>query len=165
MADHPHGSNMDPRELAYQIVDIVHLRPEIELCYMGLAAKCFEILENRPRDYDLRGDAHGHADLHSSGAYVAVQDPMLSDEESEATEDEDDDDEDGGVGDGGMDGGIGGHGDDESDINSESERDDSEGESEFDEGLRGGPRLRVREILFYEERVEAFRRRHGSLRP
>ena len=70
IADHAHGNNIDPRELAYQILDIVHLRPEIELCYMGLTHKCFEILENRPTNYDLRNDsingeggaaAHGYA--------------------------------------------------------------------------------------------------------
>ncbi|KAA8613306.1 hypothetical protein PtrSN002B_004175 [Pyrenophora tritici-repentis] len=60
IADHAHGSNIDPRELAYQILDIVHLRPEIELCYMGLSTKCFEILENRPSNYDLRHDAALH---------------------------------------------------------------------------------------------------------
>ncbi|CAK4030738.1 hypothetical protein AC578_5764 [Lecanosticta acicola] len=46
LADHVHGANVDPRELALQIVDIVALRPEVELCYMGIANKCFEILEN-----------------------------------------------------------------------------------------------------------------------
>ena len=70
--------------------------------------------------------------------------------------DEDEDDEEGGVGHAGeetdSEGSDGGHGhdsDDESFVNEE----------------QRGPKLRVREILFYEERVEAFRRRHGVLRP
>jgi len=152
IADHAHGSNIDPRELAYQILDIVHLRPEIELCYMGLSTKCFEILENRPSNYDLRHDGM-HSDTNGTG--YTTHDPMLSDDESEATEDEDDDD---------LDDGVAGVGDE-----TESEpSDDGDGDSDDESFLQDshkGPKLRVREILFYEERVEAFRRRHGVLRP
>ncbi|KAK4127096.1 hypothetical protein N657DRAFT_191171 [Parathielavia appendiculata] len=47
LADHPAGGSCDPRDLALSIVDIVALRPEIRLCYVGIGAKCFEILESR----------------------------------------------------------------------------------------------------------------------
>ena len=132
---------MDPRELAYQIIDIIHLRPEIELCYMGLASKCFEVLENRPRDYDLRGEETASSPSPSEGGFApgygngGAQEGM-SDEESEGTEEEEEES-------------VGW----------------SEGESESEGGEEQGHGLRVREILFYEERVEAFRRRHGVLRP
>ncbi|KAJ4365781.1 hypothetical protein N0V83_008402 [Neocucurbitaria cava] len=154
IADHAHGSNIDPRELAYQILDIVHLRPEIELCYMGLSNKCFEILENRPSNYDLR---HEGMLVDGGGSSYVAHDPMLSDDESEATEDEDDDDMEDVV--------VAGGGEE-----TESEAsDDGDAESDDDESFlqdsQKGPKLRVREILFYEERVEAFRRRHGVLRP
>lgn len=159
IADHAHGSNIDPRELAYQILDIVHLRPEIELCYMGLSSKCFEILENRPSNYDLRHDGM-HADGGSGGgsSYVA-HDPMLSDEESEATEDEEDDNLDDGL--------VAAAAATGEETESETS-DEADGESDdgsFLQDSQKGPKLRVREILFYEERVEAFRRRHGVLRP
>lgn len=75
----------------------------------------------------------------------------MSDEESEATEDEDDDDEE-----------VAGE-ETESEASDGAEG-DSDNESFLHEEHRG-PKLRVREILFYEERVEAFRRRHGVLRP
>ena len=75
LADHVHGSNVDPRELALQIVDIVALRPEVELCYMGIANKCFEILENRrsSESWDGRPESHlgmngGHLDEDEGGA-------------------------------------------------------------------------------------------------
>ncbi|KAH6637580.1 hypothetical protein C7974DRAFT_355230 [Boeremia exigua] len=156
IADHAHGNNIDPRELAYQILDIVHLRPEIELCYMGLTHKCFEILENRPTNYDLRSDSmSGEAGAGAHG-YIGHDPVIISDDESEVIEDDDDDDDDGGMGHAGeeteSEGSDGGH---------EQESDD---ESLLYEEHRG-PKLRVREILFYEERVEAFRRRHGVLRP
>lgn len=114
---------------------------------MGLSSKCFEILENRPSNYDLRHEA-GH-----STAHYSVEDPLLSEDESEATEDEEDDGE---VFEEATD-----------DVGSEDESGESVGSVSEDESLGGEkrPKLRVREILFYEERVEAFRRRHGVLRP
>ncbi|KAF1843905.1 F-box domain-containing protein [Cucurbitaria berberidis CBS 394.84] len=153
IADHAHGSNIDSRELAYQILDIVHLRPEIELCYMGLSTKCFEILENRPSNYDLRHEGM-HAD--GSGSGFVANDPMLSDDESEATEDEDDEDM--------VDGAVAGGGD-ETESEASDEVDAESDDESFMQDSQKGPKLRVREILFYEERVEAFRRRHGVLRP
>ncbi|KAF1928878.1 uncharacterized protein M421DRAFT_420114 [Didymella exigua CBS 183.55] len=156
IADHAHGNNIDPRELAYQILDIVHLRPEIELCYMGLTHKCFEILENRPTNYDLRSDSmsgEGGPSAHSHAEHDPV---IISDDESEATEDEDDDDDDGGTGHAGE--------DTESEASDGGHDQDSDDDDFMHEEHRG-PKLRVREILFYEERVEAFRRRHGVLRP
>jgi hypothetical protein len=154
IADHAHGNNIDPRELAYQILDIVHLRPEIELCYMGLSTKCFEILENRPSNYDLRNDGMNVGD--GSGTGYVAHDPMMSDDESEATEDEDEDDLDGGM--------PAGDGEETDSETSDDAHDDSDDDSFLQDAHRG-PKLRVREILFYEERVEAFRRRHGVLRP
>ena len=91
-----------------------------------------------------------------SGPGYMMHDPMLSDDESEATEDEDDDDLDDGV--------IAGGGDDTESEASDDVDVDSDDES-FLQDSHKGPKLRVREILFYEERVEAFRRRHGVLRP
>lgn len=123
---------------------------------MGLSTKCFEILENRPSNYDLRHDGMNLGDGSAAG-YVA-HDPMMSDDESEATEDEDDDDD--------LDGGLGpiGDGEETEDETEDEVHDDSDDES-FLQDSQKGPKLRVREILFYEERVEAFRRRHGVLRP
>jgi hypothetical protein len=120
---------------------------------MGLSSKCFEILENRPSNYDLRLD-NIHTDGVASG--YAAHDPMLSDDESEATEDEDDDDVD--------DSAVVPAGDETESETSDEGDAESDNESFIHEQQKG-PKLRVREILFYEERVEAFRRRHGVLRP
>jgi hypothetical protein len=120
---------------------------------MGLSTKCFEILENRPSNYDLRHDG-----MHADTAY-ATHDAMMSDDESEATEDEEEEELD----DGGL---VGPGGEDtESEASDEHDHDiESDDESVLQDSQKG-PKLRVREILFYEERVEAFRRRHGVLRP
>ncbi|KAF2751859.1 hypothetical protein M011DRAFT_491375 [Sporormia fimetaria CBS 119925] len=162
IADHAHGNNLEARELAMQILDIVHLRPEIELCYMGISTKCFEILENRPSNYDLRRDSQGSGTSLPNGlsAGYTPHDPiMLSDDESALTEDDVDDDDE-------SDMGMGAPVDvdvTDSDL-SDDVRDDS---SEDEEGLDGtsGPQLRIREILFYEEKIETLRARHGTLKP
>ncbi|KAF2007751.1 hypothetical protein P154DRAFT_516568 [Amniculicola lignicola CBS 123094] len=151
IADHAHGNNIDPRELAMQILDIVHLRPDIEICYMGLMHKCYEILENRPSNYDLR---HDNVD----GNTYTQHDPLMSDDESEVTEDEDEDDLDGGIGPAGN--------DDDSDSNaSEDDHEDSDGDESFMQDDKRVPKLRLREILFYEEKIETLRARHGVLKP
>jgi hypothetical protein len=139
IADHAHGNNIDPQELAYQILDIVHLRPEIEICYMGISTKCFEILENRPTNYDLRHDGVTDGPTGGMGGGYAPHDPLMSDDESEATEDEDEDDLDGGVG-------TAGDPEDSDSEVSDEVHDDSDDDS-FLHDERKGPKLRVREIV------------------
>lgn len=91
-----------------------------------------------------------------TGAGYAHHDPLLSDEDSEAsvTEDEDDDDfETSAV--------IGGE---DSSSDTDDAHDDSDDDS-FLQDERKSPRLRIREILFYEEKIETLRARHGTLKP
>jgi hypothetical protein len=120
---------------------------------MGLSTKCFEILENRPSNYDLRADGPQH-DAGAPG-YVA-QDTLESDDESEATEDDDEDD---------VDEGAVAPAGEETESEASDDADADSDDDSFTHETHRGPKLRVREILFYEERVEAFRRRHGVLRP
>ncbi|KAF2798257.1 F-box domain-containing protein [Melanomma pulvis-pyrius CBS 109.77] len=157
IADHAHGNNIDPQELAYQILDIVHLRPEIEICYIGISIKCFEILENRPTNYDLRNDGITDGPAGGMGGGYAPHDPLMSDDESEATEDDEEDDLDGGIG-------TAGEVEDTESETSDDVHDDSDDDSFLHEE-RKGPKLRVREILYYEERIKIYRVRHGILKP
>ncbi|KAK3996538.1 hypothetical protein QBC44DRAFT_150117 [Cladorrhinum sp. PSN332] len=39
------GGAFDPREMANQVMDIVTLKPDIKLCYLGMGNKCYELLE------------------------------------------------------------------------------------------------------------------------
>jgi hypothetical protein len=135
-----------------QILDIVHLRPEIQLIYAGISVKvcfvvshvrrntkilqCFEILENRPSNYDLRSDG-----LDVSDDHVATNDGLLSDDESEATEDDDDD--------------IGAADavDESSSEVSYDDQDDSDGDDSYSGDGQKAPKLKLREIMYYEEKV------------
>ncbi|KAI9722663.1 MAG: hypothetical protein M1812_001594 [Candelaria pacifica] len=162
LADHVHAANLDvaldPRELALQIVDIVALRPEVEICYMGILSKCFEILEKKPID-----ERHG---AHEGGSSPAHAGPggVMTDGAGEE-EDEDDDDE--------MDEEEMDDDDDDADADADPSdsdetasepKDDSEDDDSFvdeDEKSRVMPRLR--EILFYDDKVAIFKARHGRL--
>jgi hypothetical protein len=150
IADHPHGANIDPRDLALQVVDIVTLRPEVELCYMGIANKCFEILENRPHNFDYHpNDMYTAADnAAAASGYAPIQDGEMTDEEEEEIEEED---------------GI--VGEDEDDLDGVVEDDDDDDDDSFngDVGGKRQPKLRLREILFYDDKVSIFKARHGKL--
>ena len=149
---------MDPKELALQIVDIVALRPEVELCYMGIANKCFEILENR-RNSSESGDGRPESHLGLNGGSLEEEEAGAGSEgdeeededeegEEEVAEEEDADDP---------------EVDTESDDDDDEEEGDSESEGHSSEAGRGMARLRLREILFYDDKVAIFKARHGKL--
>ncbi|MBE7181704.1 MAG: hypothetical protein INR71_10955 [Terriglobus roseus] len=183
VADHPHGVSLDPRELALQIVDIVALRPDIELCYVGIANKCFEILENK-HSSDTRPAHDAVSALQGAGTvaphgYMVIpggsNEPLILDDEGEG-EDEDnegegdadaDDDEDD------ADDVMMVNGDDDvtpseseeevGDDSDDSDLDDVDGEGGTSAAAKRAPKLRLREILFYDDKVAVFRARHGRL--
>lgn len=139
-------------------MDVIVLRPEVELCYMGISHKCFEILENRPHD-----EVHGSVDAQLSLGNAAQGFGTFTDEEDEGSDegsdedDEPDEEEDNGTA---MTAQV-----DPDETESEvSDHDDSDTDS-FD-GSDDGPskvRLRLREILFYDDKVAIFKARHGKL--
>ena len=157
MADHIHGHELDPRELALQVVDIVALRPEIELCYLGIAMKCFEILESKQSDDPqfVYGDSSSAAANNGPGGVV-----MGNPDEDSETDDDDADEQD-------NDGG--GNQNDSAflnpDGNDSDNSDGSEAESDDDgevseDNMR---QLKLREILFYDDKVSIFKARHAQL--
>ncbi|KAF3936815.1 hypothetical protein ABW19_dt0204132 [Dactylella cylindrospora] len=150
--------------LIMMIVDVVTLRPECGLCYVGIVNKCFELLEGD------EGSANGD---HDSG----------SGDIGGGTDEEDDDDgsdEDDGTDDG--------NDEDASDDGNETEdMDDAASDavgspmangnilspfSPYGSGLeeddtlptpRKRPGIRYREILFYDDKVAVFKARHAKL--
>jgi hypothetical protein len=139
----------DPREMALQVVDIVALRPEVEICYMGIMSKCFEILESRNNDEPQPIPAPNISPTNNDhGGPI---------DDDEATEDEDDEDEDPAAGIAGVDS-------DETDAEDSDPLDDSDGGDNYEsEEFRSRPKLRLREILFYDDKVAIFKARHGKL--
>ena len=123
---------------------------------MGISHKCFEILENRPHD-----EAYGSADSHSSTANGGV-DAVTDDDEDGSDEDESDEEEDEEPEE--DDNGTAIALDTDGTESEMSDHDDSDTDS-FDgsEDGRSTVRLRLREILFYDDKVSIFKARHGRL--
>lgn len=165
---------IDPRELALQIADIITLRPEVQLCYIGISTKCFEILESTPGDrgVDTVGGGAGTA-TGSSGGHIGGlgslnlgntplvefgsegdhQDDTSDEEDVEETEDEDD----GANNPAAVE-------ETQSDGDNSGDSWDSDDDSFVDPDHRPAKKkLRVREILFYDDKVAIFKARHGRL--
>lgn len=152
VSDHLHGKSLDSRELALQILDVVALRPELELCYLGIQNKCFEILEyaagHKPSVSDLASASHG------SGVGGTSQG--------------DSDDEDGGPHSPSEHGAEEAGSDDgsarEESYTGEDEEEEKEEERRHEQNTRKVAKVfKLREILFYDDKVSIFKARHGRL--
>ena len=171
--NHPYGPGYEALELADQILSVATLRSEMELAYLAIWQRCFEILENN-------GEAPGTAgktkdDGPNGAAAAAANNGVFSDEDSGEEEDDDvdDDDDDGDE-----------HNDDgETDEDPSATHDDSstftssEASSLSSDDCGGEVRssqkkgkvkvkrlkLKLREILFYDDKVAVFKARHGKL--
>ncbi|KAL2756236.1 hypothetical protein ACRALDRAFT_1056956 [Sodiomyces alcalophilus JCM 7366] len=168
VADHASG-NLEPRELALQIVDIVTLFPDIQLGYVGIEQKCFEILETKPSDTAAPGsrDAEpgpaGHSNTDDEGE---EDDGSQGDDNASDTSDGQAVDQQGILVDevGGEDGGSDEEEVDDSGSDTSSGTMDSS-DTDSSQGVfsDGKPRIRLREILFYDDKVAIFRARLGRL--
>ena len=131
ISEHVHGT-VDAREAALQVLDIVSLRPDMELCYLGVQRQCFEVLEytSPRRTTSPHGD---NASIIQAG------------DDSEDNEDSHDEHLE--------------HGDSDFEIDTDG------GEQTEDEGQEVAvkPSFRLREILFYDDKVSIFKARHGRL--
>lgn len=153
--DVAHVSDQDARELALQVIDIVTLRPEIELCYLAIAGKCFEVLEARPVTREHRMDSDDSSVYDSSSGE--------GEGEVDNQNDEDDDEGDADADDADIsavdpvDEGEETETETEDDVASDYEDD------ELDARQKSQMRLRLREILFYDDKIAIFKARHGRL--
>ena len=149
-----------PIELALQIVDVAALVPHLQLSYMGILYKCYEILEGRaaaqhPGEYEEYPDG-------PVGVQRSDSDPLEDEggDDDDVDDDADPDDaDDGGPPPPGPD-------DDDDDDSATDGAEASESEPLSDtesdeEAQRVAPKLR--EILFYDDKVAVFKARHGKL--
>lgn len=124
---------------------------------MGIANKCFEILEGKQDD----DAATSFYDPSTPPANPGPDDANSSDEDSLMDEEDghDDQDEQAAIGNAGHP--LGG---DESDLESQDGgAADSEDESGGSENGTEQPNLKLREILFYDDKISIFKARHGKL--
>lgn len=150
IVDHPYGGSLKVKDFAMSAIDVVALRPEVELCYLGIKEKCFEILETR--NSKRSKDGAGSASANGGGGETDDEDDAEThhghDEDDDDSEDEDPASANPATQTQGMD----------SDIDPITDDDESDPVSS---GTK--IKLKLREILFYEDRISIFKARHGRL--
>ena len=154
IVDHPYGVSLNVRDFALSAIDVVALRPEVQLCYLGIKDKCFEILEVKgsKKSKDRNGSASGNT---GGGETDDEDDTEIHHDDG----DDDDDDDD--------------HDSEDEDpatltpSQSQGMDSDIDAVTEDDEpdliGAGNKIKLKLREILFYEDRISIFKARHGRL--
>jgi hypothetical protein len=166
-----------------QIADIITLRPEIQLCYVGISTKCFEILETRNDQATSNGtggneggtngtivNGNGATDATADNAHngdgtaeIDTSEEEDDDDEDEEEDEDDDEDTEGEDGGDGTDDGTPTATTDPDETQSENEAGDDSDDDSFVEDSAFKTRLRLREILFYDDKVAIFKARHGKL--
>lgn len=126
IAEYPYAQ-INAKDVADQIVNMVSSNPEIELCYLGIQQQCYEVLDYMAARKKLNQIDNSvlHAGIDSEDEVVEEHEEELSDFEVES----------------------------------------SIGEQTEDEGHESAPerQFKLREILFYDDKVSIFKARHGRL--
>ena len=160
IAVHPSGGSLDLKEFAMSAVDVVALRPEVELCYLGIKNKCYEILESKI--IKKVKDGAGPSSANAGGGDTDDDDDAEVQHDHSDDDDDDDDNDDSEDEDPasatppiqtqGMD----------SDVDPRTD-DDGDDDEPDPNSCRNKIKLKLREILFYEDRISIFKARHGRL--
>lgn len=128
----------DLKELALQVLDIVSIRPDLKITYIGLQGKCYQILEGGRDGGEPAFDRTHGVDRHSNGDDDGVFEDENGDDHNHFSASDD-------------------SGHLSSDLSDG--YDDTEQE---DEGV-SRVRFRLQEILFYDDKISIFKARHGVI--
>lgn len=128
---------------------------------MGIQNKCFEILENRQHDdpptFLYHDSTTSPANAGPGGVVIGDPDEDSDADDDDHDEEDDDDDETAAAVPAPTD-----PDETESDVGDESNADSDDEAGGSDDGKKR-PVLRLREILFYDDKVSVFKARHGRL--
>ncbi|KAJ5908869.1 hypothetical protein N7495_001551 [Penicillium taxi] len=130
----------DLKELALQVLDIVSIRAELKIAYVGLEKKCYQILEGSSHESD--------PDFEDA----------TNDEHSSDPDDDDNDDDLSDFGNGSI------HDDDTPEQNQELLSSDiSDDDDEPDELCSSRTQFKLQEIPFDDDKISIFKARHGVI--
>ena len=154
IADHPSGNSFSCREAAMGAVDVVAIRPDVQLCYIGIRNKCFEILEKKQKS---KSSTHG----------APTDDADSDDDSDEHDSNDDDNDSDGSVDPSAAPApapapAVHNDGDSDADYTPDTDEDD-DGRNNSSGGSGRKIKYKLREILFYDDKISIFKARHGRL--
>ncbi|KAJ5414074.1 hypothetical protein N7509_000701 [Penicillium cosmopolitanum] len=138
-----HCAKVDLKELALQVLDIVSIRPELKMTYIGLQMKCYQIQEGAGDGKELDFDNQTVNDISIAG------DDNLSEIDAMSIQEDDQD--------------IPPYTDGASDLLSSDLDDDDDDDDEADDDSAGRVQFRLQEILFYDDKISIFKARHGVL--
>ncbi|KAJ5101607.1 hypothetical protein NUU61_003829 [Penicillium alfredii] len=138
-----HSVHRDLKELALQILDIVSIRPDLKVAYIGLENKCYQILEATRNDQDSEFDDNNPTDPF---APTDEEDPWDNGNFQPNTLEEEEEDI------------------PDAQLVDDLANDDSDDSDSEPEAL-GASRIqfRLQEILFYDDKISIFKARHGVL--
>lgn len=170
IGEHVYGRDFSVKDVAMGVANVINLRQECELAYLGIADRCFEIVEmpvRRKLRRRSRGPGEHHVGANPGGG--ADEDDDSSDEEVTPHPSHEDDDDDDDSDDEGVQGNVPAASQATNAIEN-SEVDEllgNQSPSSEDEEAAERPaklvKMKMREILFYDDRVSIFKARHGRL--
>ncbi len=150
IAHHSYSKHLKIGDLTSQIVDLIAIRPEIQLSYLGLEDSCFQLIENMHSTQSRRATGF------DSETMDIDDNSDFNESESEENDDEDMTDDD-------VPGPL--PSDDPTDAYSGDGEDGAEdSEEDLSELEREEPAIKIRQILFYDSMVSVFKARHGDIR-
>lgn len=130
----------DVKELAMQVLDIVSIRPDLMITYVGFIAKCFQIQEFRGSSIDNQDSPTTDSSTQSNDDELSV-----SDEEAEYSH---------------LNTQPSGSGNEEDLLSNDLFDDDDSDSGEF---RASRSEFKLQEILFYDEKISIFKMRHGVI--
>ena len=165
IADHVYGSNLSLKELAMGVVDVVNLRQECELAYLGVSTKCFEVVETKVRKAKKKSaNAEGATDIYDTDNSSSEAPSINGD--SDADDDNGDGDDDGNAQHHHATGTAAPANAENEEVAATLEVEDSTtSSSDEDLGMAREKqvKMKLREILFYDDKISIFKARHGKL--
>ena len=138
-----HCVHREMKELASSVLDIVSIRPDLKITYIGLHTKCYQILERTGSGNDFDSDTS-----QSTNSSVHPGDDGLSGLDEDALDALDTDD------------------DDTGEVNQDllEYSDDSDDSGAGNEEITSySVHFRLQEILFYDDKISIFKMRHGVI--
>lgn len=154
--NHVYASALNIRELAMGVVDVVTLRPEVELCYLGISTKCYEILEKRQKIKRKASPVNN--------SLTTTADDSDEDSEDDSSHDPHEDEHEGGEQGAGLTSpAVPNTTEAEATIADDDHDNATASEDDYDGVVAGKLRYKLREILFYDDKISILKARHGRL--
>lgn len=135
----------DLKDLAMQILDIVSIRPELKVTYIGIQTNCYQIREEKSEPKSSESELASDGPASQTGFDFFPFNGGFGDFPFNWADGDEDEDE------------------DQPDQDPLDQEDPESELSDSDADEKSSIHFSLREILFYDDQVSIFKARHGSL--